>query len=189
MTTSATVARCAECRAESRPVADGTHVIEHTETCSWGPLQPTFATFLDGLLSADGRPFELEPWQRAFLERLERGESLLNRSELELAERRYGRRERAAAALAAAALGGHDLVIASNDKRTARAIYDRAAELLDAYGQARDLDVTLAVRRLERAPRSPRSETPVVPRQTNDPRHAGGSKCSTPPTTPPERAG
>lgn len=118
----------------------------------------TFAEFAASLTFANGGAFELEPWQLAMIERLERGERPLEHGELELAHRRAGRRWRAAQVLAAAAIGGHDVTIASPTREGAEALYRLAADLLERYGREAGADVALAHKRLQRARKQPDSD-------------------------------
>lgn len=111
----------------------------------------TFAEFAASLAHADGLRFELEPWQIAILEGLERGERPLDRGELELAQRRAGRRWRAAHVLAAASLGGHDVQIAAATPDAAGSIAELAERLLEQYARLSGADVALARKRLQRA--------------------------------------
>lgn len=100
-----------------------------------------FRDFVERLELADGSALELEPWQLEVLEAI----SGMHRGELqevlELSGRRHGREHALARAVAASALLGLDVKIASTDEASAADLFRRVEGEVDAI--AADLGLEL----------------------------------------------
>lgn len=84
-------------------------------------MSDDLAAFIERLELGDGRPLELQPWQRAIVEgRLELATGT------RLASRRCGRRRDSIEALVLAAMLGEDVTIASVDRRAAEELLEAA---------------------------------------------------------------
>lgn len=101
-----------------------------------------FGLFAATLDLAGEHGLRLEPFQLALVAALERGlPDRTAQAELELAQRRAGRREGAALALAAAIAAGHDARIAVALESDGEDLVRRADRYLVGYAAALDLDL------------------------------------------------
>lgn len=97
-------------------------------------MSDDLAAFIERLELGDGRPLELQPWQRAIVE------GRLELAGTRLASRRCGRRRDSIEALVLAAMLGEDVTIASVDRRAAEELLEAAraeAERLTLHSDQR----------------------------------------------------
>lgn len=109
-----------------------------------------FAAFASTLRLPDGQPFVLEPWQRDLLAWIMSDDPPPAPAELELSARRSGRRQATILGLAAGAISGHRLALATTDTAAREHLIDAALEHVARYGEAFRVDVTAARAELER---------------------------------------